>query len=298
MTPGRLLYLLRRDWERGWVAAWHERAVSPQITRWRNPWADRLPEPIPVHVLVGREQFRLMLWMLASWFHFTGRNWRVVVHEDGTLTEEQAGCLRDFLPGSRLVSAREGDEAAGGALVSKPRCRWYRERHPLARKIFDVPLVAESKRFLLLDADVVFFRKPVEMLDWVDGKRVGCWFNEDAAEASPLSQEEVKRVLGVGLWARVNSGICLIERGTVDLDFCERALVETSLADGNLWRIEQTLFALCASRVGVGGLLPAWYEVSLTRHRRTDAVARHYVGAVRDQFFAEGIRELKTAVLS
>jgi hypothetical protein len=89
----------------------------------------------------------------------------------------------------------------------------------------------------------------------------------------------------------------LVEAGTVDLDFCEQALRESGLLGGLLWRVEQTLLALCASRTGRGGLLPSAYEVSLGFRRGPEAICRHYVGAVRDRFYAEGVRELAGVLL-
>jgi hypothetical protein len=62
--------------------------------------------------------------------------------------------------------------------------------------------------------------------------------------------------------------------------------------------VEQTLFALCASRFGKGGLLPKHYEVSLKRRAHPDAIARHYVGAVRDRFFGEGLKRLREELLA
>ena len=293
MTPGRLVYLVRRDLQRGLGAAWHDRLVAPRILQWRNAWVNLEAEPVPVCVLTGAEQFRMTLWMLASWFDFTERNWRVVVHDDGTLTEEEEGQLTLCLPEARFIRAEEADQRVRQELGEYSRCWSYRERHPLARKIFDVPLMVSTDRFILLDSDVLFYGKPLEMLAWVDGKTVGCWFNEDVAEASPVSKEEAKEVLHIDLWSRVNSGICLLEKEAIEVDFCERVLAETSLTHGHPWRIEQTLYALCASRHGKGGLLPGTYEVSLHTCRRSDGVARHYVGAVRDRFYAEGVRELK-----
>ena len=56
-------------------------------------------------------------------------------------------------------------------------------------------------------------------------------------------------------------------------------------------RIEQTLFALCSSRYGVE-LLPEAYDVHLDEGIR--GPVRHYVGAVRQQMYGEGIRRLLT----
>ena len=57
------------------------------------------------------------------------------------------------------------------------------------------------------------------------------------------------------------------------------------------------MFAVCASRFGKGGVLPGEYEVSLGLHAGEKAVARHYVGAVRDRFYAEGLARLRRVLM-
>jgi len=55
---------------------------------------------------------------------------------------------------------------------------------------------------------------------------------------------------------------------------------------------------LCAARHGKGGLLPRTYEVSLGKNSAEDAISRHYVGAVRDRFYAEGVKRLSAVLFS
>jgi hypothetical protein len=117
-------------------------------------------------------------------------------------------------------------------------------------------------------------------------------------EVSLLSAAEAREELGVKLWSRVNTGVCLLWKPAIDFDFCDRALAETSILRGHPWRIEQTLLALCGSRHGKGGLLPKRYEVSFSRNAAADAVSRHYVGAVRDRFYGEGLKRLREVLLT
>ena len=171
--------------------------------------------------------------------------------------------------------------------------------HPLALKIFDMPYFCESPGSLMLDSDMLFFNHPREIMDWVGNGAKECWFNEDIAEGSLVSPEkESLEDLGVKLWPRVNSGLALITKEAIDFEFLRRVLGETSILKGNLWRVEQTLFALCASRYGKGGLLPKTYEVSLGKDAAEDCVARHYVGAVRERFFGEGLKRLRPVLLA
>jgi hypothetical protein len=297
MTPGRLWYLAQRDWQRGLAATWNDYFVSRRILNWRNPYAGQPPDDTPVHILSGKDDWLLACWMLASWFHHTGRNWQVILHDDGHLPAEAAAAFEKIAPAVRRISAQEADRAVIDALSSHPACRDYRLAHPLARKIFDVPTLTPGERFIILDSDVLFFRKPDFILRWCAAGSDECWFNQDVSEAFPIPVAEVREQLGIDLWPRVNSGLCLLNRPAIDLDLCERALRETTLLKGHIWLVEQSLFAICASARNRGGLLPPEYEVSLEKKARPDAVARHYVGAVRQRFYADGIARARRQLI-
>jgi hypothetical protein len=297
ITPGGLVYQLQRDWKRGFSATWNDRFVSRRILGWRNPYANEPAQEIPVHVLTCSDDWLLACWMLASWFHTTQRNWRIVIHDDGHLPGDAYPTFVKMLPGVRGISASEADRTVIDALAGYPACRAYRLAHPLARKIFDVPILTRSNRFIILDSDVLFFRKPEAVLRWcVDGAGQ-CWFNKDVSEAMPISRSQVREKLGIDIWHRVNSGLCLIDGPAIDLDLCERVLTQTTLMEKHIWLVEQTLFAICASAKGRGGLLPSEYEVSKAQNGTPNAVARHYVGAVRQRFYGEGIPRVKKALL-
>jgi hypothetical protein len=297
ISPGRLWWLLRRDLTRGWSATFHDYRTKPRIADWTWPFWNQTPQTVPVHVLTGAKDYELCAWMLASWFHFTEETWRIFIHDDGTLPEAARELFRKLFGNARIIPRDEADTRMDKVLAPYPFCHDYRNKHPLALKIFDFATYTDSDRFIALDSDVLFFNYPREIMEWVATKKAECWFNEDVAEGSLITPDNARADLGVKLWRKVNSGLCLINKPAIDLEFCERALGETSILKGHIWRIEQTLFALCASR-GKGGLLPPTYEVSLGKNAAPGAVARHYVGAVRDRFYGEGLKRLRGVLLS
>jgi len=298
ISPGRLWWLLKRDIKRGFESSYHDYKTKPRIAEWTWPFWSEAPQPVPIHVLTGAKDWELCAWMLASFFHFTEQTWSVTIHDDGTLTSEICTQLKKLLKSVRIISRDEADTKMDKLLLPFPFSHDYRNKHPLALKIFDMPHFCESDRLIVLDSDVLFFKYPREITNWVSKKVSECWFNEDVEEGSLISTDNAWSDLGVALWPRVNSGLCLLSKEALDLEFCERALGETSILKGHIWRVEQTLFALCASRHGKGGLLPKTYEVSLAKEASSDCVARHYVGAVRDRFYGEGLKQLRDVLLS
>ena len=297
ISPARLWWGIPRDLKRGWSATRHHYWTLPRIQQWQWPYWGEPPAPVPVHLLTSADDWLLAAWMLASWFHFTGQNWRVTVHDDGTLPPNAARTFARLFRGVRIVARDEADATMERLLTPFPFCADFRKSHRRALKVFDLPHFAESEQVLVFDSDLLFFRRPNEILDWVASASEECWFNEDLQEGSLINAREAASELQVELWPRVNSGLCLLQKSALDLDLCDRALAETSILRGPVEKIEQTLLALCASRHGRGGLLPPAYEVSTSRGAKPEAISRHYTRALRDRFYGDGLKRIRAELL-
>lgn len=237
-------------------------------------------------------------WMLVSWFHHTKQNWHIFIHDDGTLPPEAFAKLKRLFPTITLIELSRADAEMAKVLSPYPNCAKYRASHPLAQRVFDFAHFTTGSQYVVLDCDVLFFHKPIEILDWASQPSNECWFNADAVERSLVPATEAAEKFSVKLWPTVNTGIGLIAREAIDFAFCERCLAETGILQGPLEQIEQTLFALCASRHGRGRLLPLSYEVTLRQHRTQKSISRHYVGAVRQRFFGEGLHRLHEKLMA
>ena len=294
MGAGSIVYRIQRRWKLGsmhWLA---ENILWQNILRWR-PKADWPIAKVPIHLLSSLQDYKLALWMLASFHVATQMRWRIVLHEDGSMMQRDLDCFQQIFPDFTIHRRHTMDDRMTDVLQKFPRCRDYRNRMPHGLKCFDIPEVCETSKYLMIDPDVLFFRPPGEILNWAeDSSKGGCWFNRDFQEPSPISPARAVAELGVPLWPCVNTGLCLLERQIVrNLDAMEEWLGHPALQNPKMqWRVEQTLLALCASQGGMGGLLPKQYEVSPNKNRMPGGISRHYIGCVRDRFYSEGILEL------
>jgi hypothetical protein len=270
-----------------------------RIEEWQWPFWGETPHTVPVHVLVGDADWHEAAWMLASWFCATGLAWPVVLHDDGTLSETARACfMRSFGSVLRIVDRAEADVEMEPRLKEFPFCEEFRAGHPPSLKVFDVAHFTPGDRCLVFDSHVLFFNKPREIRAWAEAESEDCWFCEDSVESSVITVAEARDELGVKLWRRVETGICLLWKAAIDLDLCDRTLAQTSILKGSPDRVASTLLALCASQHGAGGLLPKSYEVSADRNTAADAIARHYVDPVRDRFYTEGVNRIQETVFN
>ena len=296
MSVGRLVYLSKRYMKLGWSYWYAENILWHKILEWR-PNSDWPMAKVPIHLLTSLKDYKLALWMLASFHVVTQSRWRIVLHEDGSMMEGDLVCFLKIFPETTIHRRHKMDDRMADVLQKFPRCRDYRNRQPHGLKCFDIPEICECSKYLMIDPDVLFCAPPREILNWVeDSNTGGCWFNRDFQEPSPISPAQAVAELGVPLWPCVNTGLCLLERQIVrNLDAMEEWLGHQALQNPKMqWRVEQTLLALCASQVGLGGLLPDEYEVSPHKNRKAGCISRHYVGCVRDRFYSEGLLEIQS----
>ena len=257
------------------------------MTLGRRPEGPELP--VSVHLLVSSKTWRMGILSALSLEYFSGCRWKLFVHDDGSLDDRARARILAKLPGVRFVPRKEADDATRDLLSGFPACARNRGKHNLFLKFFDPIIFSPCDKYLILDSDLFFFRRPQFLLDWAVGDDRSCYYNLDPTEVYCLPRERIDAELGVTLWRYFNSGLVCICREAIDLALSERLLVAF---ENNAWHpqfFEQTLYALNTSVFGRGGPLPPQYEITWNIFRRRDSVCRHYVGPAKwDHLYFEG----------
>lgn len=288
---GRLIYQLRSRGRHGLSAWWYRDFVRPRILS-SSPITDLVDDRCEIHVLTSHDDFLNLLWALKSFYHATDRRYALAIHDDGTLSDSQQSQLQKHFPDARLIERSRADAEVIPALEDFPRCQNFRQCNHLSPKVFDFRHYLQSDRMLLLDSDVLFFAEPTELIRRIED----CGYekntvNGDVASAYTVRPEDVQKQFGFTPVDRFNSGLGLIHRDSLNLDWIEEFLGLPNV-DSHFWRIEQTIFALCSSRYGTE-LLPKEYNVFLEGSLNGQP-SRHYVGAIRHEMYREGIRKLRS----
>jgi len=289
LTPGALLQRIRQTFGHGLRVAYYRDIVRPRILR-TQPVVGLTDLTCEAHVLTSAGDWLNLIWTLKSFYHFSKRRYALCIHEDGTVPPQGLEQLRRHFPDARLIPRVEADAKVFAELAAYPRCLEFRKTNHLSPKVFDFVSYLRSDQMLLLDSDILFFESPVELLKRIEdsGYKLNT-VNADIASGYTVEPAAVKERTGVDLIARFNSGLGLIHKGSMRLDWIEEFLAIPGIL-GHFWRIEQTMFALCSSRWGVE-LLPKEYDVRLGRNV-VGLPSRHYIGAIRHLMYGEGMSAL------
>ena len=233
---------------------------------------------VGVHMLLCERGWAMNILAMWQFEKHTGRPWKFTLHDDGTLTSASADKIRTRFPDCRIIFAVQSDPVMKASLEKFPRLRDMREKLVLGRKLLDPFHYAEGPRFIGLDSDLLFYRRPPEVLDWVDSGSDDCWFNQDNGEVYSVPRAAIEESFAVKLWPSVNSGLGLIPSRIMNHALCEEFLIRLSGHTKKAHFHEQTLYALLASSYGKGGLLPSAYRILWDHKKPADAISCHYVG--------------------
>ncbi|MCX7396125.1 MAG: hypothetical protein NT138_00430 [Planctomycetales bacterium] len=286
---GRLILKFRQKFQHGLRTAWFRDVLRPRILKTDPIEADDR-SVCEIHVMTSDSDWLNLIWTLKSFYQGSGRRYALCLHDDGTLSATARETLQSHFPMARIVSRSQADAEVLPTLISFPKCGEFRRSNLLAPKVFDFRHYLKADRMLLLDSDVLFFTEPLELLRRLETPeyRLNC-VNGDIKSAYTVTPELARQHCDVRLIERFNSGLGVIHRESLNLDWIEEFLAIPGII-GNFWLIEQTLYALCSSRFGVE-LLPAEYDVFL-KGEADDRPSRHYVGAIRHLMYKEGMRKL------
>ena len=255
---------------------------------------------LEVHILTSRDDHLNALWALKSFYHFSEIRPRLVVHDDGSFDHGHVNIFKRHFTGSRVIDRTDADQEMAFVLNDRPYSRDYRKCSNCvhAIKLFDSFHYSETGKILFLDSDVLFFKKPVRMLNLINDSTG--FYMEDWGYAYTHHLDVLKNQLDVNIISYINTGICHFpSKGMFNKDLVEKYLKLTH--DHNYPRAywtEQTALALLISQNQENFChLDFDYQIG-TQRLTDDTISHHYVNDAshpesRQNFTEVGIKQLR-----
>jgi len=248
--------------------------------------------PVNLHLLTGARfwyQTAFCLWTLSR---ESGRTLAPVLYDDGTLTDPHRESLvrlfprASFVPKAESVARIEAHLPAGRYPVLRERWGNY----PHIRKITDPHLHSDGWK-LVIDSDLLFFRRPEFLLAWIDGPERP-FHALDCETSYGYPRPLMDALAGKHVADRVNVGLAGLNSGEIDWDRLESWCRELIAKKGTSYYLEQALVAMLVAGRACD-VAPADDYVTLpgaeeARGRR--AVMHHYVAESKRWYFQENWR--------
>lgn len=286
LTPGALWLRFQQRFGKGLRVAYARDVLRPKILK-TPPWHCAASGPVELHVLTSKGDWLNLFWSLKSFAFHAQRDFPICIHEDGSLPPQAIAAIQSHFPNARLIQRHQSDAEMASTLARFPRIAAFRQRHPLAIKVFDFDFYLRAPRMFLFDSDLIFFAAPTALIDRLDAPEyaLNC-VNGDIDSAYNITPAIAAQRFNIDIVERFNSGFGLIHKASMDWDAFEAFLGYEGIFEHH-WRTEQTLFALASSRFGCE-LLPEDYTV-YRGPRNLSFPMRHYVGEIRHLMYREGM---------
>lgn len=251
------------------------------------PLPDGIGPTLELHLLTGRRFWYQTAFCLWTFARHAGRPLAPVIYDDGTLTEEHRAPIARLFPAVRFVPQKE-TLARLDAFLPLSRFPTLRKRwlnYPNIRKLID-PHAGTAGWKLVLDSDLLFFRRPALLIDWLD-RPTQPLHAVDCVTAYGYSRNLMNELAGRTVDELVNVGLTGLNGGELDwerLEHWTRTLIERERTN---YFLEQALIAMLVAGRSCA-IAPAVDYVTLPREPEATecrAVMHHYVANSKRHYF-------------
>lgn len=267
--------------------------------------AERLPplptkagEPAVVHLLTGRKFWPLTAFCLHSFARASPAPLNAHLYDDGSIDAGTEARLRALGPGVTL-HPQEAILERLDRLLPQSRYPALRERwrnYPNLRKLTD-PHVGFRGWKLAIDSDLLFFRRPGAVLDWLHAPAAPL-HAVDCEESYGYSRPLMERLAGAPIPPLVNVGLCGLRSEALDWDRLEAWTAELIARERTNYYLEQALVAMLMAREPARVVLPAQDYLTFPGRSEVEApraVMHHYVAHSKRWYFQIGWHHLASA---
>ena len=259
-----------------------------------------------IHVLLSTRHVGMTLWAVKSFLHHAERRYGVILHDDGTLSEQDIAKLEAHLVNVKVIRKADADRLIRKKIGHMPNCCDYRfsstettdhrgrtyNMRVFALRLFDFNLFSDATKTMVLDADVLFFKNPEEIVEWADDPADrNSLYSVEQYVAKRDSRYEVvgfERKSPPPTWA--NAGLLCFDRRGYDLEMIESWIGRDRHMMTQYATFEQRMYNLLLEHRGGATRLPDTYAFNYTDE---NIVATHF--AIKHRFF-ENIPRIQQAL--
>jgi hypothetical protein len=243
--------------------------------------------PLDIYFLTGKKFWYQTCFCAYSMAQQTDLLLRPVIYDDGSLERPYQDAIRRIFPNAKIILKPDIDATIDQHLPQTkfPYLRERRLNYPNIRKLTDIHVGSTGWK-LVLDSDMLFFRTPEFLLNWLQSPQQPCHM-VDTETAYGYSDTLMSALAKASIPERLNVGICGLKSEDIDweqLEYWCKTLIEQQ---GTHYYQEQALIAmLMASKPRAVAIvedyivLPTQAEVMHPK-----AVLHHYVADSKSWYF-------------
>jgi len=248
-----------------------------------------------LHVLSQKSGLWMLAWALRSFLYHSGLSPKIIIHSDGTIDAQTARMFESKFSNLQVILKEDGDRIINERKDIPDTIKKYRMAKPFPiMELTDIYLLSNSDNVMLLDSDILFYKRPDEIIDFIQDKTnydaiATCFskgsdlnVNAEYANKYNLIEKGARKLI---------SGIIVYKKEKLPLErFIE--YFENTLDPANPF-IEQAGWASLICQTNFKYLDEERYPV---RGMPDQAVCKHYTSPRRHEVYADGIDKVRNIV--
>lgn len=245
---------------------------------------------LEIHFLSGKKFWYQTCFCAYSMAEYSHVPLRLVIYDDGSLDHGDQAEFKRIFPQVQIVS-KEVIQARLETYLPQQQFPYLRERrltYPNLRKLTDIHIASVGWK-LVLDSDMLFFRSPTLLLDWLRSPQAPCHM-VDVETAYGYSPSLMASLAGTPIPDRINAGICGLNSSALDwdeLEFWCKTMIEQ---EGTHYYQEQAMVAMLMARQPCTIAPKSDYIIlpDRTEVLAPTAILHHYVADSKPWYFRYG----------
>jgi len=242
-----------------------------------------------IHMLCQKSDMIPAIWVLWSFLKNSQLCPKIVIHDDGSLDKSSIDVFNEKFDNIEIIWKKDADELIDKMNVNPVIKNYRKNGHPLILKLVDILLLSRAEKVMVLDSDVLFFKRPEEVIEFVEGNsgkdalisqargRFSIKTDSNYLKKHDLINKKVELM---------NSGIILYNKSSVSEDKLSEYFENCELNVSDYF-VEMTGWNCLVGQTNYE-FLP--YERYIIKGRPdSNTVAKHFTSPRRHELYAYGI---------
>lgn len=246
-----------------------------------------------LHMLCQEEDVVMAEWALRSFLKYSELCPKIIIHDDGTMSKDSVRILEDRFSNLKVLLKSEAVKMLEARDDFKQKREFSVSGHNIVMQLIDIFLLSDTSKVMLMDSDILFFNKPQEIINFINGqtdcdalvsKQPGSYdlmINDDYNNKYHIYERQA---------GFMNSGMIIFNKASISLDRFYEFFDNTKKNYGDYF-LGMSGWGCLISQINYK-FLPE--EKYILKGRPTkDTIMKHFTGPRRYEFYAYGIDKFR-----
>jgi len=235
--------------------------------------------------VAGKGNWYQMTFCLYSFYKNLGFNLQTVIIDDGSIDDELNRQIKMQVPFVTIIKADEARTGTDTFFTAEkyPVLHSLANKYVVFKKLFHARALVPGT-VLVLDADMLFYKKPGELIEWMNTPAKPVYMYD---KFSIYGNDPETLLQKLSIKHNLNTGIIGMDNNDFDFEKLERLAKEYLQASEFNYLMEQALYAMYLNDMETWCLSPEDYEILPSKAEAKDpkAVMHHYPTESRNYYF-------------